>query len=317
VSTRVLIDRFTTADFDPRDRHDAGVSVLRSLIDTTYRTDPLETFRSAGEMALLGDMRLLYIDIAAQRWERDRRLVDLGDDSLSFTVNLDGAAYGIAGTQAFVQTPGSGLLVDRTQTSLHDSAGGRSIGLSFSRQAAIEAGLDPFALHGLVLAPADIAIYTAHAAQVQKALASVSAADGERLGRTLFDVMVLALRGAGRTEARRFEESRDTLAMRVRREVHAHLGSPALTIGALCRRLSVSRSTLHRLFEEQGGLQAYIRDARLDAAKQALLDSANGERIADIADRLGFSDAAHLSRLFRARFGQSPSDCRARAAGLA
>ena len=32
-----------------------------------------------------------------------------------------------------------------------------------------------------------------------------------------------------------------------------------------------------------------------------------------IAERLGFSDAAHLSRLFRSRFGLSPSDCRAEA----
>ena len=100
--------------------------------------------------------------------------------------------------------------------------------------------------------------------------------------------------------------------MRARKEVQAHLGSPALTVANLCRKLGVSRSTLHRLFEEGGGVQAYIRDMRLEAARQALLNPENPERIGDLAERLGFSDAAHLSRLFKARFGETPSDCRAR-----
>ncbi|WP_163117306.1 helix-turn-helix transcriptional regulator, partial [Acinetobacter baumannii] len=91
------------------------------------------------------------------------------------------------------------------------------------------------------------------------------------------------------------------LMLRARKEVQAHLGSPTLTVANLCRKLGVSRSTLHRLFEAGGGVQAHIRDMRLEAARQALLNPDNVERIGDIAERLGFSDAAHLSRLFRAR----------------
>ena len=78
----------------------------------------------------------------------------------------------------------------------------------------------------------------------------------------------------------------------------------------LCRRLGLSRSSLHRLFEQEGGVQAFIRERRLEAARLALGDPANREPIYAIAERLGFSDAAHLSRLFRERFGQSPSDFR-------
>jgi AraC-like DNA-binding protein len=130
----------------------------------------------------------------------------------------------------------------------------------------------------------------------------------------MLDVLVLALKGASRTEAPGFREDPATLVLRARNEVQAHLGSPSLTVNNLCRKLGVSRSTLHRLFEAGGGVQAYIRDMRLEAARQALLNPENLERIGDLAERLGFSDAAHLSRLFKARFGETPSDCRARAA---
>ncbi|MGK7754318.1 MULTISPECIES: helix-turn-helix domain-containing protein [unclassified Roseovarius] len=40
------------------------------------------------------------------------------------------------------------------------------------------------------------------------------------------------------------------------------------------------------------------------------------ERVTDIAQRLGYSDAAHFSRAFRRWTGTTPSDVRARAAGL-
>jgi AraC-like DNA-binding protein len=100
------------------------------------------------------------------------------------------------------------------------------------------------------------------------------------------------------------------MAARARTEIRANLESPSLNVAGLCRRLNISRSTLHRLFESEGGVQTYIRNSRLDAGRIALLDSTNDERIGAIAERLGFSDAAHFSRLFRARFDETPSQCR-------
>jgi AraC-like DNA-binding protein len=68
------------------------------------------------------------------------------------------------------------------------------------------------------------------------------------------------------------------------------------------------------LFAQEGGAQAYIRERRLQAALRALQAQGHREPIGLIAERLGFSDGAHMSRLFRARFGITPSDARADAA---
>lgn len=312
-SQPVRVHRYTTAEVEPKDRHEVWLNHWPGMVPL-YHTEPLEQFRVSTSLAQLGDIALVFTDISAQRWKRDRKLVDQGNDSLALTINLDGKAAGVVGTteREWVQMPGSAVIVDRSQTSHHDSAGGRSISMAVPRHMAVEAGLDVTSLHGTVLSPVEIAMFTSHALQVREALPRFSAEDAPRLGRSMLDVLALSLKGASRTEAPGFREDPATLMLRARGEIQTHLGSPTLTVANLARKLGVSRSTLHRLFEAGGGAQAHIRDMRLEAARQILLNPDNAERIGDIGERLGFSDAAHLSRLFKARFGETPSDCRAR-----
>ena len=47
-----------------------------------------------------------------------------------------------------------------------------------------------------------------------------------------------------------------------------------------------------------------------------MLEVARNRTIADIAYRFGFSDQAQFSRLFKARFGQTPSEYRSRSASV-
>ncbi|MDI1280690.1 helix-turn-helix transcriptional regulator [Brevundimonas sp.] len=60
-------------------------------------------------------------------------------------------------------------------------------------------------------------------------------------------------------------------------------------------------------FRPDGGLKAYLLQRRLEGVRAALTGLAPAEPIGNIAHRLGFSDAAHLSRAFRRRFGLTPS----------
>jgi len=98
---------------------------------------------------------------------------------------------------------------------------------------------------------------------------------------------------------------------RARAEIETRLGSATLTVATLCRVLGMSRSALYRLFEDEGGVHAYVTRRRLESVAAALGESSERDRIADIAERWGFCDAAYLGRLFRERFGMTPSDYRA------
>jgi len=94
--------------------------------------------------------------------------------------------------------------------------------------------------------------------------------------------------------------------------VRARLADPDLSVALIARTLRLSPSTLHRAWAgEPCSLGDFIWSQRLDAARRALCDPACAARtVSEIAFSLGFNDAAHFSRAFRARFGCSPRDVR-------
>jgi len=100
------------------------------------------------------------------------------------------------------------------------------------------------------------------------------------------------------------------LLERARRLIRLRLTEPALTPEAICRDLGVSRSRLYRLFEPIGGISAYVRRQRLQAARHALLDPMEVRPITRLAEQWGFPDASVFSRAFRHEFGVSPKECR-------
>lgn len=69
-------------------------------------------------------------------------------------------------------------------------------------------------------------------------------------------------------------------------------------------------SHLAREFRNAFGMTVgtYIRDRRLEWAYDQILN--NDRKVADIAVAAGFADHAHLSRLFKQRYGMSPSALR-------
>lgn len=246
--------------------------------------------------------------MAGQRWERDQRRVrTVSGEGLAVNVSIDIAAKGIALEQDFRQAPGHVMLCDLSQPSVHESTDGRSIQLVIPRELVKEAGLDIARLHGTSLGSAASHMFASHLINIHNMIEGLPLSEGRRIEQTIMDMLVLAICASGHHEELAVTAMHSTAMMRAQREIEMNLGSSLLTATNLCRKLKVSRSTLHRMFEADGGVQAYIRNARLDAAKSALLAPIGNSRIVDIAERFGFSDSAHFSRLFRDRFGDTPS----------
>jgi len=76
----------------------------------------------------------------------------------------------------------------------------------------------------------------------------------------------------------------------------------------LCRQFNLGRSRLFSLFRERRGISPafWIRRERLRGAE--LLLKTGNLPLKDIAARVGFSDAFHLSRSFKEVYGASPRD---------
>jgi AraC-like DNA-binding protein len=95
--------------------------------------------------------------------------------------------------------------------------------------------------------------------------------------------------------------------------IASHFSDPELSLAKAARRLHISPRYLQRLLQTSGtSFVAQVNELRLKSA-YASLKGQPGEkvRISDIAFQSGFSDVSYFNRLFRSRFGHSPSDVRA------
>ncbi|SCK24672.1 helix-turn-helix domain-containing protein [Vogesella sp. LIG4] len=93
----------------------------------------------------------------------------------------------------------------------------------------------------------------------------------------------------------------------VRRHVEANLRNPNLTPDSVLASLHLSRASVYRLFEHEGGLAAYIRNRRLRMAADQLVRFPHRE-VQDIAWGLGFNDASSFTRAFRRAFDIAPRE---------
>jgi AraC-like DNA-binding protein len=109
-----------------------------------------------------------------------------------------------------------------------------------------------------------------------------------------------------------------TLKEKARRCILRNLRSPQLGLNLLCHELGMSRSSLYRLLESEGGVDRYIQHHRMAESFAQLSDPSNTQPIVVIAYELGMLDPSSFSRAFRRQFGISPTDVREAArAGLA
>jgi AraC-like DNA-binding protein len=108
--------------------------------------------------------------------------------------------------------------------------------------------------------------------------------------------------------------SRTELLLHAQAFIEVNLGDPRLAPDEIARACSISTRYLHRLFEpEDQSVSEWIRTERLDRCRRDLLDPAFADHtIASIAGRWGLPSLPHFSRLFRAAYGQSPREFRAR-----
>lgn len=105
---------------------------------------------------------------------------------------------------------------------------------------------------------------------------------------------------------------RDMLRARIESYVCRNLRNPQLTVDMVAAAHACTKRYVHKIFSAEETLGQYILGARLDRCREDLLKpELAGQSITEIAFSWGFNSSAHFSRVFRRRFGISPSACRA------
>lgn len=132
----------------------------------------------------------------------------------------------------------------------------------------------------------------------------------EVLGRQIVEVLAIALDDSAARDDGVTSSVRAGHLSRAERVIRQNLSNPALSPEFVAERCGISKRYLHELFSDTDKTVAqFTREERLFAARDTIRSSRTLS-MAEIAYRFGFSDQAQFSRLFKAQFDMTPSDCR-------
>ncbi len=213
-----------------------------------------------------------------------------------------------------LESPASILVLDLDQPVRMQRGACRIMTLFVPRAVVMEIFPNAEALHGRVLAQSSplTRLLTEQVVALSQTLPRLSL----EVAASAFDVSVQLLLAAFGKQAKLSGSARAAVraAMfdRARRYVHANLGQAELSPENVLDALQLTRATLYRLFQHEGGLGAYIRNCRLREAANELIRLPE-QPVMDIAYGLGFKSASDFTRAFRRAYEMSPQDLRAMA----
>lgn len=302
--------RFSTNDLAPADRYPTWHERDWPSMKPVYRCDPTEPFDTRWVSAPLGDVTFVHTAITGVRWERRMDDIRSSDfDPIIIGMMKEGEAQGDFDGRAFHQTAGTFHFHDLARPSLHVSTASLTYSLVAPRAVA-QAWFGPLDdIHGLVVPPADAALMFALAEQVERMLPRLDVAQAERLGRVFMETAAVALATARPPREDAVHPSA-VLRRRAQAWIEPRIGLREPVVDEICTALETTRGRLYAAFAADGGVAAYVLTQRLERARVALADLTRAEPIGTIAHRLGFSDAAHLSRAYRQRYGMTPTQYR-------
>ncbi|WP_454852546.1 AraC-like ligand-binding domain-containing protein [Promicromonospora soli] len=293
-------------------------TVDRSFVPLRVSTHHQHDFEAAVRAATLKDFNLVEIACVPHVVERTRNLIGESTTEPAYKVSLmlEGTSYICQDGRDVILRPGDVAVYDTTRPyTLAFDDHMRTIVAMFPKRL-VDLSDDRVArLTATALGRDDSLgeMVSSVLEQMAGRLHLVNASTGWRLARNAVDLVTILLRDQlGEDRA----VPADQLLDAVYAYIEEHLGDPALSPTQIAEAHYISVRYLHALFHNAGmTVSAYIRTRRLERCRTDLADPAlAGSTVTAIASRWSFADAPHFSRTFRAAYGETPSDFRARVA---
>ncbi|MEO1656712.1 MAG: helix-turn-helix domain-containing protein [Pseudomonadota bacterium] len=229
-------------------------------------------------------------------------------DYLLFERFYAGGGKGEVGDTGFTVTPDRMHLIDMSQRYVSDKERSLSHGVCIPHAALGYVPGEQPAFASLALNSAKGRLLAAAHAELLNAGSDPNRNDSETLVQA-FIVLIKQLMLGQDTEETRSLGRELPMQLLLRDYIAANLQRPDLSARHLEDGFGLSRATLYRHFAAEGGIARYIRNRRLDRCffELAGAQPVRGQ-VAAVARRWHFTDASQFNRLYRQRFGTSPSD---------
>jgi AraC-like DNA-binding protein len=312
--------------------HGVGKQALERLRAETYELVEVtpsvapEEFRSSASGMHLGNGIFFEGRFSAARLDRTPAHIARGGfDHYQLSMFLDGETEFAAGRRVTRMRPGDVVLIDVAQANRTDMAAGRSgsihvVALALPRPLLAPLLGTPDSISATLLARDSPAgrLVGERLLALRRDGAELRTDDAAVAVNGVAALVAEAVGPAGHAGLAVARASRSALLAAIKAHIETHLLSETVVVPALCRRFRLSRATLYRLFESEGGLAHYIQERRLHRAFMQLISPAGRRmRIIDLAVDSHFSSDNTFIRAFRRRFGLTPGEARDLAAGRA
>jgi AraC-like DNA-binding protein len=311
---------FRTDDLPEDDRFDRWYHMIRnSILPAIIRPDDIRGFRADIRLLDLAAVQVYTMSQTSLRVSRPATLVRRSDPEQLHLILITRGTFVF--TQAGRQTPlGAGDLMFYDSSRAFDgmivddgSVVGTQVQVQLPRamlpRPALVDGLIGHRLSGGGLST----LVSGYLRGLVRPAAGYRAGDAAGLATTTVDLVTALVAHESHTEDRCPPEPHDrALLNRILEFMRQRLGDPGLSPDMIAGVHHISTRYLHKLFQGQTlTVAAWIRRNRLERCHRDLADPRHHHRpIHAVANRWGFTDKAHFSRVFRSAYGISPSDYR-------
>jgi AraC-like DNA-binding protein len=176
----------------------------------------------------------------------------------------------------------------------------------------LEAATGRVEAHGRLRRSPETRLFAAFMASLVQQLPFTRQAAVASLSRILRDLLANAVLSAAPEEPAPQNRS-PSLSVRARAYIDQQPPGE-LDLPKMVSALGTTRSSLYRVFKEDGGVAGYDRLRRLRRLHRAVADPLDRRSLTELGADHGFSDAPNLARLFRRTFGYSMTELRAQLA---
>jgi AraC-like DNA-binding protein len=309
--------RFSTSSLPERERvsrwrEEFGRGLVQVDLEPLSSDD--RSFHQEATLLALPGVNTAVCTGSAARYDRTRALAAKGDGSIGMIINLEGNAAATQFGRDVTLAPGDAIAVVPNEPGVLICTGQLGLVLPRSALATRVSDVEGAAMRLIPGGCEPLRLLRRYLTLVRNEL--TLGIDAPNLRQTvadhIHDLIALAIgpnrdtrhAGWGAVAAARLAQAVADLA--------ENFTDPALSLTALARRQGVSPRYMQRLFETSGAsFTARVQELRLQRAS-VLLAQSDPRRIADIALEVGFADVSHFNRLFRARFGETPTAARGR-----
>jgi AraC-like DNA-binding protein len=319
-TSRIPPARFSTDDLPIRDRLPIWCDVFgRMLFNVDFDPIPGRDFRQAGSLVALGNLGIATGETNGfLSWRERPRLADSNDDLVLHT-NLTGYSLPSQMGEELRLARGEAALLSCAESHAHHfPEAARALSVRIPRRTLGSLVRNPEAalMRRVAANTPALRLLTGYITAIVGQNEPLSSDLQQSFGTHISDLVALIV-GATRdgTELARTRGGRAARLHSLKTDIISHLGNEGLSVVEVARRHGVTARYVQMLFEGDGGtFTEFVIEQRLARAHQMLIDpNAIGRTISSIAFEVGFANLSYFNRVFRRRYGGSPSEVRAAA----